>query len=146
MLDQLLPHLAPGGCLIIGTGDPTNTAWHRVFRSRFWYVCFPEHISFPSPRYFQRWQQSRGLHPPVIARTRYRRLPMWRRGLFLATQMLYALSPACVDWLGRRLQQLQHLPQPRRRLFSPGSLGVFTDHQVVMIRRPTDAATQFPAS
>ncbi len=146
MLDQLLPHLAPGGCLIVGTGDPTNTAWRRVFRSRFWYDCFPEHISFPSPQYFRGWQESRGLQPPAIVRTRYRRLSMWRRALFFAAQVLYALSPACIDWLGRRAQELQQVPHPRRRLFSPGSLGVFTDHQVVMIRRPSSAATRSPAS
>jgi SAM-dependent methyltransferase len=146
MLDELLPHLAPGGCLIVGTGDPTSTPWQRVFRARFWYSCFPEHISFPSPQYFQVWQQSRGLRSPAIVRTRYRQLPPWRSALFFAVQVLYALSPACIDWLGRRAQQLQRIPQPRRRLFSPGSLGVFTDHQVVMIQRPSRAATQSPAS
>jgi SAM-dependent methyltransferase len=146
MLDQILPHLVPGGCLIVGTGDPTSTPWHRVFRARFWYSCFPEHISFPSPQYFAVWQQGRGLQPPTIARTRYRQLPMWRRVLFFAAQVLYALSPACIDWLGRRVQQLQGVPRPRRRLFSPGSLGVFTDHQVVMIQRPLGGTTQSPAS
>jgi SAM-dependent methyltransferase len=145
-LDQLLPHLAPGGCLIVGTGDPTNAPWHRVFRARFWYSCFPEHISFPSERYFRLWQQSRGLRPPTVVRTRYRRLSTWRRVLFFAAQVMYALSPACIDWLGRRVQQLQRLPHPRRRLFSPGALGVFTDHQVVMIQRPAHGATQSPTS
>jgi SAM-dependent methyltransferase len=146
MLDEILPHLAPGGCLIVGTGDPTSTPWHRVFRSRFWYVCFPEHISFPSPQYFRVWQQTRGLQPPTIVRTRYRRLPMWRRALFFAAQVLYGLSPASIDWFGRRVQALQGLPHPRRRLFSPGSLGVFTDHQVVMVQHPSRAATRFPTS
>jgi len=146
MLDQLLPHLAPAGCLIIGTGDPTNRLWRRVFRSRFWYSCFPEHISFPSLQYFRIWQQSRGLQPPTLIRTRYRRLPLWRRGLFFGAQVLYALSPACIDWLGRRAQELQRVALPRRRLFSPGSLGVFTDHQVVMMQRLSGGATQFPIS
>jgi SAM-dependent methyltransferase len=141
MLDQILLHLAPGGCLIVGTGDPTNTPWQRVFRSRFWYSSLPEHISFPSPQYFRVWQQSRGLQPPTIVRTRYRQLPMWRRALFFAAQVLYALSPACIDWLGRRAQELQGMPHPRRRLFSPGSLGVFTDHQVVMIKHPSSGTT-----
>jgi SAM-dependent methyltransferase len=146
MLDQLLPHLAPEGCLIIGTGDPTSTPWQRIFRSRFWYSCLPEHISFPSPQYFRVWQQSRGLQPPTVVRTRYRRLPMWRRVLFFAVQVLYALSPACIDWLGRRAQELQRKPHPRRRLFSPGSLGVFTDHQVVMIQHPSGDAIRSRAS
>jgi 2-polyprenyl-3-methyl-5-hydroxy-6-metoxy-1,4-benzoquinol methylase len=145
-LDELLPHLAPGGCLIVGTGDPTSTPWHRVFRSRFWYSCFPEHISFPSPQFFRVWQRSRGLQPPTIIRTRYRQLPMWRRVLFFGAQVLYALSPTLIDWVGRGAQQLQRMPHPRRRLFSPGSLGVFTDHQVVMMQRPSRDATRSPVS
>lgn len=146
MLDQLLPHLAPGGCLIVGTGDPTCTPWYRVFRARFWYSCFPEHISFPSPQYFRVWQQSRGLQPPSIVRTRYRRLPFWRVTMNFAAQVLYGLSPSCIDWLGRRAQELQRKPYPRGRFFSPGSQGVFTDHQVVMIRRAAGDATRSPAS
>lgn len=144
-LDQLLAHLAPAGCLMVGTGDPTSAAWQRVFRARFWYSCFPEHISFPSPQYFRLWQQRRGLQPPLILRTRYRQLPIWRTALYLAAQVLYALCPACIDWLGRSAQALQRKPLPRGRRFSPGSQGVFKDHQVVMIRRPP-AATRSPAS
>jgi SAM-dependent methyltransferase len=146
MLEQLLPHLAPGGCLIVGTGDPTSEPWHRVFRSRFWYSCFPEHITFPSAQYFRMWQKSKGLQPPAVVRTRYRQLPMWRRALLFTVQVLYALTPACIDWLGRRLQGLRGMPQPRRRLFTPDSLGVFTDHQVVMIQRASGDATRSPAS
>ncbi len=145
-LDQLLPHLAPGGCLIVGTGDPSSPAWHRVFRSRFWYSCFPEHVSFPSPQYFRLWQQSRGLQPPAIVTTRYRQLPIWRTAVYFAAQVLYALRPACIDWLGRTAQALQRKPHPRGRLFSPGSQGVFKDHQVVLIQHSARGATRSPTS
>jgi SAM-dependent methyltransferase len=136
LLDQALSHLSPGGCLIVSTGDPDNAFWRKVFRARFWYSCFPEHVSFPSLRFFQLWQQSKGLRPPQIVRTRYRQLPFWRKGLSFAAQALYMVSPACLDAAGRCLQRLRAAPRPRRRCFSPGSLGVFTDHQVVTIQRP----------
>jgi SAM-dependent methyltransferase len=136
LLDQMLRHLRPGGSLIISTGDPGNTLWRDFFRARFWYVVFPEHITFPSLEFFQLWQRSRDLRPPLAVRTRYRYLPLWRRGLSLAAQAAYKLSPASIDVIGRCLQRLRGVPAPHRRFFSPGSLGVFTDHQVVTIQRP----------
>jgi SAM-dependent methyltransferase len=143
LLDQILPHLAPAGCLIVSTGDPGNAAWRRIFRSRFWYSCFPEHISFPSAQFFRAWQRNRGMHPPVVLRTRYRRLPLWRRVFALIAQALFALSPSCINGIGRGLQWLLGMPSPRRRFFSAGGLGVFTDHQVVLIQQD---ATRSPVS
>jgi SAM-dependent methyltransferase len=142
LLDQVLPHLAPGGCLIVSTGDPGNTLWRRVFRARFWYSCFPEHISFPSAQFFRLWQQRTGTLPPVVERTRYRRLPWWRAAIFFAVQAVYWLCPGCIDGAGRAAQWLLRVPRPHRRFFSPDALGVFTDHQVVTIL----AATRSPAS
>jgi SAM-dependent methyltransferase len=136
LLDQVLPHLMPGGCLIVSTGDPSNPFWCKVFQARFWYCNFPEHISFPSLRFFQLWQQSKGMRPPEAVRTRYRQLPFWRMGLSFGVQAAYMVSPACLTGAGRCLQWLRGVRDSRRRFFSPGSLGVFTDHQVVTIRRP----------
>ncbi len=145
-LDQLLPHLAPGGCLILSTGDPASPPWQRYFRSRFWYSCFPEHITFPSAQYFRGWQQARGLLVPEVVATRYRKLPAWHWALSFVEQVVYALSPTCIDWLGRCAEALLRRAPPRRRTRSPGSAGVFTDHQVVMIQRPSAAVIRSPAS
>jgi SAM-dependent methyltransferase len=136
LLDQLLPHLLPGGCLIVSTGDPSNRFWRKIFRARFWYSIFPEHISFPSLEFFRLWQQRRGLQPPAAIKTTYRRLPLWRRGFHFAVQAAYMVNPVCINCVGRCLQWLRRAPYPRRRFFSPGSLGVFADHQVITIRRP----------
>jgi SAM-dependent methyltransferase len=141
LLDEILPHLAPAGCLIVSTGDPGNALWRRIFRARFWYSCFPEHISFPSTQFFRGWQQSRDLQPAVIVRTRYRKLPAWRTALAFLAQAGYLLSPALIDFAGRTLQWLCRAPHPHRRFFSAGGLGVFTDHQIVLIR-----TIQSPAS
>ncbi len=148
LLDQMLPHLAPAGCLIVATGDPCNAAWRRFFRARFWYSSFPEHISFPSAGFFRVWQQGRGLLPAVLVRTRYQRLP-WRRMVStLAAQTLYFVSPSAINGIGRALQWLLRMPRPRPRYFPTGGPGVFKDHQVVMIARgaASGEATRSPAS
>ena len=136
LLDMTLPHLAPGGSLIIATGDTGNALWRRIFRARFWYLSFPEHITFPSLKYFQIWSDDRGLPPPTAERLKYRRIPIWRTMLSFASQMVFLANPLLLNRAGRFADWLRRAPNPRRRLFSPGGPGVFTDHQVVSIRKP----------
>jgi SAM-dependent methyltransferase len=135
LLEQALSHLAPGGRLIIATGDSGNVLWRRIFRSRFWYSSFPEHITFPSLRYFQIWHQGRGLQPPAAVQLNYRRIPFWRAALYFASQVAYLMSPWVLNSMGRGIEWLRRVPRPRRRFFSPGAPGVFTDHQIVLIQR-----------
>jgi 2-polyprenyl-3-methyl-5-hydroxy-6-metoxy-1,4-benzoquinol methylase len=136
LLDIAVSHLSPGGLLIVSTGDPGNVFWCKVFRSRFWYSYFPEHISFPSLKYFELWQRDRGLEPPMRVRVRYRRLPFWLMTIHFAAQVAYLVSPGSLDVLGRCVQAIRRAPRPRRRYFAPVSLGVFKDHHVVVMRRP----------
>jgi SAM-dependent methyltransferase len=135
LLDQALPHLALGGSLIIATGDPGNVMWRRVFRSRFWYTSFPEHITFPSLRYFHIWHEGREVRAPTALQVRYRCIPFWQAALYFMSQMAYLMSPWLVNWAGREIEWLRRAPRPRRRFFPPGGPGMFTDHQIVMIQR-----------
>jgi SAM-dependent methyltransferase len=135
LLDQALPHLAPGGSLIIATGDAGNVLWRRIFRSRFWYSSFPEHITFPSLRYFHIWHEGRGLQAPRAVQLKYRRIPFWQAALYFGSQVAYLVSPWLLNRVGRGIEWLRRAPRPRRRFFSPGAPGVFTDHQIVMIQR-----------
>ena len=135
LLDQALSHLAPGGSLIIATGDAGNAMWRRVFRSRFWYLSFPEHTTFPSLRYFHIWHEGRELKSPTAVRLKYRRIPFWRAALYFTSQATYLVSPRLLNQVGRGIEWLRRTPAPRRRFFSPGAPGVFTDHQIVTIQR-----------
>lgn len=47
---RLLARLAPGGVLIVSTGDGGNLLW-RMLAGRWWYCFYPEHISFISSRW-----------------------------------------------------------------------------------------------
>lgn len=135
LLEAALSHLAPGGSLIIATGDASNALWRRVFRSRFWYSSFPEHITFPSLRYFHLWHEGRGLQAPTAEKLRYRRMPFWKTAIHFGSQVAYLASPSLLNGAGRCVEWLRRAPIPRRRFFSPGAPGVFTDHQVVTIQR-----------
>ena len=46
LLDQVRTHLAPGGCMIVATGDAGNVLWRRVFefRDSGTRVCRAHHI------------------------------------------------------------------------------------------------------
>ena len=135
LLDQALAHLAPGGRLIVATGDTTNFAWRRIFRARFWYSSFPEHITFPSLRYFHFWHKKKDLEAPVITQLKYRRIAFWRAAVYFVSQLAYWVSPSLLNLAGRSMERLCRAPHPRRRFFSPGAPGVFTDHQIVVIQR-----------
>lgn len=54
-LDTCFNVLSPGGCLIFLTGD-ISCFWAKLTRANWWYVRYPEHITFPSKKYFE-------LHP-----------------------------------------------------------------------------------
>lgn len=47
---RLLARVAPGGVLIVTTGDGGNRLW-RLLGARWWYCFYPEHISFISRRW-----------------------------------------------------------------------------------------------
>jgi SAM-dependent methyltransferase len=131
LMDYALAHLAPGGSLIVATGDPSNVWWRRLFRSRFWYSAFPEHISFPSARALALWAKSHGLDSPIVQRIRYRPLPLWMSAAFACQMLVYWVSPKLLNVIGRGIERLQHPSPPRRRYFSPGAPGVLIDHQVI---------------
>lgn len=135
-LNELAAHLAPGGSLIISTGDPNNFFWRRVFKARFWYSCFPEHICFPSLQFLEMWRHGHGMQLSEAIPIRYRNLRRWRAWVHGATQAIYCISPWIINSAGRCLEWLQQKPEPRRRYFSAGAPGVFRDHQVIAVSRP----------
>lgn len=54
-LDICFNALTPDGCLVFLTGD-ISCFWAKLTRANWWYVRHPEHITFPSRKYFE-------LHP-----------------------------------------------------------------------------------
>ena len=50
-IDVFMEKLSPGGCIVAVTGDISCLS-ARISRGRWWYVSYPEHILFPSIKYF----------------------------------------------------------------------------------------------
>jgi SAM-dependent methyltransferase len=140
MLELACEHLSADGIVIVSTGDPQCAAW-RLLKARFWYSSFPEHISFPSRRFFEQWQADNGAEPVSKLTTRYQRLPYGQSALYAIIQAGYFVSPSLFNWAGR-IAGLFGWLQPRRRFFSPGVPGLFVDHQVVTIQRPVEVGAR----
>jgi 2-polyprenyl-3-methyl-5-hydroxy-6-metoxy-1,4-benzoquinol methylase len=134
LLDTALMHLAAGGILLVSTGDPASLAWRKIFKARFWYSGFPEHISFPSKQFFTQWQQQRGLDLEAVYRVRYLRLTLARCLRSLCIQILFWVSPRLYNAVASRKSVRSPCPRPRRYV-TPGAPGVFRDHQVVVMSR-----------
>jgi SAM-dependent methyltransferase len=135
LLDTALRHLEPGGLLVVSTGHPQIRIWRRVFRARFWYSSFPEHITFPSRQFYEAWARAGRCEIAGVTATRYRDLPFWKSAVFLVIQAVYWMSPRLLDAVGRCAGALARSPRPRRRHYSPGIGGLFVDHWVVAMRR-----------
>lgn len=135
-LDLAAAHLKPGGSLIITSGDPSFWLWRFLFRSRFWYSSFPEHISFPSRRLLDVWRRRREMEEPRVMRIRYRVVTPWKAAAHMCMMMVYLASPVLLNALGRAVDWLRAAQPPRRRCFSPGAPGIFVDHHVVILSRP----------
>jgi len=137
-LTNAFSHVRPGGILAVSTGDPDNPMWRRLFRSRFWYCAFPEHVSFPSSRFFQQWSERNRAASMERLVTRYEQLNWGHSALCLLMQCGYLASPAAFNLVGRMGGKLIRSLGGHHRYFSPGVPGLFADHQILTITRALD--------
>ena len=136
LLSAAYAHVAPGGKIIVSTGDPECPWWRRVFKSKFWYASFPEHVSFPSLGFFRLWCERNDARIGARRVVRHQSLGRWRFAWSALAQMAYYLSPVAFNWMGRTAARVAAKPGPSRRTFSPGIPGVFLDHHIMVIERP----------
>lgn len=136
LLTSAYRHLTPGGKIIISTADPANLSWRRVFKSRYWYPSFPEHITFPSVDFYRNWCETLDAVLDRRLVTRYQSLNRGRSALNLLMQVAFFISPAAFNWVGRVVDRLRALPPPRRQTFSPAVPGLFIDHHVLVLTKP----------
>jgi SAM-dependent methyltransferase len=135
LLTDAYAHLAPCGKIIISTGDPESAAWRRVFKSRFWYASFPEHITFPSIGFYRNWCEKHDAVQDGKVMTRYQLLSRRRMALNFLMQTVFFVNPMAFSWVGRAGAWLRAAPPPRRQTFSPGVPGLFVDHHVLALEK-----------
>jgi SAM-dependent methyltransferase len=137
LLADAYAHLAPGGKIIVSTGDPQNSMWRNVWKSKFWYVSFPEHITFPSALFCQNWCTQNNAVMGGKLTLRYRVLSRWRMAISFLTQAVFYFSPVVFSWIGRILARMGVMPTMERQFYSPGIPGLFLDHHIIVIEKPS---------
>jgi SAM-dependent methyltransferase len=88
-LAQIAQRLAVGGVLVLLTGN-INSLMARMAKNNWWYIRYPEHVRFPSLRWWRRYSgyrlvktarvhASRGyVHPPTVGSVK-NALERWMR-------------------------------------------------------------------
>ncbi|HEY5993178.1 MAG TPA: class I SAM-dependent methyltransferase [Gallionellaceae bacterium] len=135
-----LAHANKGGLLIISTGDPESFYWRRVFKSRFWYSSYPEHLAFPSYRYFYRFAQRYGLEAPEQIRFKYVNLRLLAVLSGFARQFAYAFFPALYFAYLKLRRDRKGNMEAVAATVPFGGPGIFTDHQLIIFRKRDNSA------
>jgi 2-polyprenyl-3-methyl-5-hydroxy-6-metoxy-1,4-benzoquinol methylase len=131
-LSHALTHVNEKGLLIISTGNPDCFFWKKVFKSKFWYSLFAEHVTFPSYKYFNEFAKRNGLHSPEQIRFRYTKLSFMDR-LFLTLSFLYSYVIYKASKIIHGIITIGSTPRPS--IGNVSLIGVFTDHHVIVFRK-----------
>ena len=127
-LATLAGALAPGGMLIISTGNTDALTW-RLMRKDYWYY-YPEHVSFFNPGWF-RWAAPRlGLVVTRVARFSHFEGPVSKRWRQCLRALGFWAAQKAKHW--PRLQRLLSLHHAFRWQEAPFT-GSWSDHMVVVL-------------
>jgi len=127
LLVQLLQRLAPGGVLIVTTGDGGNLLF-RLVGPRWWYCYFPEHLAFISQAWLQYHLPRLQAHLQVLRTFRSLEEQGGAAKRWLAW-LRYLLRPA-----HHARKRARHLAQHGRDRGVPGG-GLSRDHLLAQITR-----------
>lgn len=134
-LGRALTHVKENGLLIISTGNPSCFAWKKVFKSRYWYSLYPEHVTFPSYKYFIEFSKRNGLPPPEQICFRYMKMKAIVRFSKLLRYAPFLFFPSIYQGL-RKIRRFIRRSTTAISTGAPVSLvGVFADHHVIIIRK-----------
>lgn len=126
-LDGLRSHLAPGGRLLISTGNSDAWLW-RLCGANYWYCYFPEHISFVGRRWLRLMAGRAGLQVTRLVEFNYC-FPRFTAAALrkLVGAALYGCSPPLYRRLRRRL------PRGATQAFTPPGSGATKDHMLCVL-------------
>lgn len=130
LIDDLLAVLADNGVLIITTGDAESSLWNR-FGANWWYCFYPEHISFISRAWLDRFCTSRGLFIEQCDRFSYLHLSRGRRISAILLTYIYGYFPSLYLRLSNTLRRVLKRPAMTN---APGN-GVSADHLFIVLVR-----------
>ena len=134
-LENALRHVNDDGLLIVSTGDPDCPFWKKIFKGKFWYNSFSEHLTFPSKRYFARYCKQKGLTEPLQFRFSYLKCSFSWKLMLCVSQIIFFISPAVFRFSERILRKMIGKADRLSHEFGLSAGGLFTDHHVIVIKK-----------
>jgi hypothetical protein len=106
-----------------------------MFKAKFWYSSYAEHLVFPSYKYFREFSKLHNLPLPEQICFKYLNFH-FRTLLFgIFRQIIFAISPAKYSALIKLARSLKGNATPMVTDIPMGAPGVFTDHHVIIFRK-----------
>lgn len=134
-LVDALAHVNNNGLLIISTGNPDCFYWRRMFKARFWYSSYAEHLVFPSYKYCCEFSKRHNLPLPEQICFKYINFNFRASFFGIFHQLVFAISPALHrSWIKLR-RSMKGNTVPMSTDVPLSAAGVFTDHQVIIFRK-----------
>ncbi len=134
-LKEALAHVQVNGLLIISTGNPSCFVWGKVFKSKYWYSLYPEHVTFPSYNYFNEFAKRNGLRSPEQICFRYMKMKPMVRFSKLLRYAPFFFFPGIYQGL-RKIRRYAMGRATTITASAPVNLvGVFADHHVIIFRK-----------
>jgi SAM-dependent methyltransferase len=134
-LIESLSHVNDNGLLIISTGNPDCFYWRKIFKARFWYNSFAEHLVFPSYKYFFEFSKRHNLPAPERILFKYEDLNLFSSISIFLHQLIFAFSPAAYHTLIKLRRYMKGKAIPMAKDVPLGAAGIFTDHQIIIFRK-----------
>lgn len=122
MLQAMAQHLAPGGEIIVSTGNTASRAFF-FHGASYWYCACPEHLSFISPKWAKAAAANAGLTLERVELFRHREL---------------SLTYKCKGWVRAVAHEMLALAErvlTKRARFAVGTAGLFEDHFLAVFAR-----------
>lgn len=134
-LESAAQLLAPGGVLILSTGDADSWTW-RVLGAGHWYLQAPQHLSVLSSRYLSSLAQEKAWQLPLLIRIAHHKASLLQR-MKEAIELIHwgSVSRHKLPWkiTRRALQELPGFRKLRHRESVPWTL-TLKDHLVAAIK------------
>jgi SAM-dependent methyltransferase len=134
-LIEALAHVDKNGVLIVSTGNPDIFFWRKIFKAKFWYCSYAEHLVFPSYEYFRQFSKRHKLTFPEQIRFKYMNLHFLALLSGIFRQVIFAISPVKYRVWMKLVGRLRGNAVPMAADIPMGAPGIFVDHHVIIFRK-----------
>lgn len=127
----------PGGLVIIATGN-SDCIWFRLFRTRYWYVGIPEHLSFVGRSWFTGAAEHCDLILERVVEIAHRKGTFTRRVKELLTNLAWGMSPPLLAATRAAKAALTGKGRKWVEMLNPPGWETGRNHLLVVGRRKAD--------